>query len=103
MMFSAVKVTGPAVWSDAVTDFLLDEYNITFGEGEYSAKVLKDEFVHIGSVLLLPMRSFAVGSAGYVVPNDKSYDDIFIRHGFAGTWKKKKVSETNPQGLGREG
>ena len=59
-----MKLTGPAVWSDAVTGFLLTEFGVEFGTAPYSSDTLRDHFVLIGDVLLLPMRSLAVGSAG---------------------------------------
>lgn len=94
---SAVTLTGPGVWTDAVTDFLHDEYNVTFGQEPFTHQYLSDNFVHIGDVLLLPMRSFAVGSAGYVPDGaHMKYEEQFIRHGFLGSWKKKKYVRRHP-------
>ena len=92
---SAVKLTGPAVWTDAVTDFLLDEFNVTFGTKPFTKTYLADNFVHIGDVLLLPLRSFSVGSGGYSPKPGMATEDEFIRHGFLGSWKKGRHNRLN--------
>ncbi|EGD81794.1 hypothetical protein PTSG_02506 [Salpingoeca rosetta] len=90
---SAVKLTGPAVWSDAVTSHLHDHYGVAFGQGMFTDDRLRDNYVLIGDVLLMPMRSFAVGSAGYFPPSSFEWSDQLVTHGFQGSWKKNP----NPQ------
>jgi hypothetical protein len=44
---------------------------------------LRDEFVLVGDVLLMPMRTFGVGSAGYAFPYDQyPAEHQFVTHGF---------------------
>eukprot|EP00730_Choanoeca_flexa_P006592 TRINITY_DN12182_c0_g2_i12.p1 TRINITY_DN12182_c0_g2~~TRINITY_DN12182_c0_g2_i12.p1 ORF type:complete len:657 (+),score=126.19 TRINITY_DN12182_c0_g2_i12:35-2005(+) len=93
---SAVDLTGPAVWSDAVTDFMKHEFNVTFGQDPFKSNMLRDEFVLVGDVLLLPLRSLAVGSAGYQPPATYDYEDQFVRHGFQGSWKRRPAPAPLP-------
>ena len=41
-----------------------DEFNVEFGVDPFKSDMLRDEFVLIGDVLLLPLRSLSVNSAG---------------------------------------
>jgi hypothetical protein len=40
------------------------EFNVEFGVEPFKSDMLRDEFVLIGDVLLLPLRSLAINSAG---------------------------------------
>lgn len=56
---------------------------VEFGEPPYSDVRLRDEFVLVGDVLLMPMRTFGVGSAGYAFPYDQyPVEHQFVTHGF---------------------
>lgn len=43
---------------------------------------------HIGSAIVLPVRSFALGG-GASAPLDREADDVFVSHAFQGTWKQE--------------
>ncbi len=77
-----MSLTGPAVWSDAITDFLTFHYNVKLGEGPFTHEALRDNYMLVGDVLLMPMRAFAVGSGGYQMPYQFPYTDQFVTHGF---------------------
>lgn len=79
-------MTGPGIWSDAVSRHLRETFNLTFGDKPLTADLLKESFVHIGTTLLLPMRAFSVNSGGYF-PSGHNPDSVFVRHGFQGSWK----------------
>lgn len=85
---SIVEFTGPAVWTDAVFDYLnnpnffkMEGKNITWEAftGMESAK-------KVGDVVVLPITSFSpgVGQMGAKEPDDPM---AFVKHEFEGTWK----------------
>ena len=81
-------------WSDAVMEYLHEQYNVTFSAGSYfKHERAAERFNHIGRVLLLPVRSFSLASAGYTLKAHHSLDEVFVRHGFKGSWKRAKVSQ----------
>ena len=93
---SVVQTTGPGPWSDAVLEHLDNEYGVNFGhEGGttyFTHDRASERFLHIGTVLLLPIRAFSLGSGGYQLKSEHAMDEIFIKHGFKGSWKNKVVS-----------
>eukprot|EP00049_Salpingoeca_infusionum_P013134 m.245621 g.245621 ORF g.245621 m.245621 type:complete len:126 (-) comp15365_c1_seq56:310-687(-) len=86
---SVVRTTGPAMWTDAVTSYLNETFNVELGSEGLSADELKTKYILVGDVLLLPMRSFSVGSGGYMIPPQYSSEDQLVQHGFQGSWKAK--------------
>ncbi|KAL8709986.1 MAG: hypothetical protein Q9225_007372 [Loekoesia sp. 1 TL-2023] len=85
---SIVEFTGPAVWTDAIFDYLnnpnffkMEGKNITWEAftGMESAK-------KVGDVVVLPITSFSpgVGQMGAKEPDDPM---AFVKHEFEGTWK----------------
>lgn len=46
--------------------------------------------MHVGHTLLLPLRSFSMNSGGYQLAPEHDYNEIFVQHGFWGSWKRKK-------------
>eukprot|EP00039_Didymoeca_costata_P029570 m.25251 g.25251 ORF g.25251 m.25251 type:complete len:1001 (+) comp7690_c0_seq1:225-3227(+) len=94
---SVVDTTGPGPWSDSVMEFLDKQHGMKWGEGHFTKEVAAERFNHIGRVLMLPIRSFSLASAGYELKPHHSMDDVFLRHGFKGSWKKGAIPD-NGQG-----
>lgn len=67
---------------------------VTFGEAPFSDERLRDEYILVGDVLLMPMRAFAVGSAGYTMPSEYPWSDKFVTHGFQVRVASQKQSHT---------
>ena len=97
---SIIKSTGPGIWSDAITQHIERSYGVRFGVGEEHASDDKGPFshrrmhrkgAHIGDVLLLPTRAFAMGSGGTGMEGGDDSADQLVRHNFKGTWKKGYV------------
>jgi hypothetical protein len=102
---SIIKSTGPGIWSDAITEHVLAQYGIRFGVGEdgvkeesasddkgpFSHKKMHHKGAHIGDVLLLPTRAFAMGSGGTSLGPGEEGGDQLVHHNFKGTWKKGYV------------
>ncbi|KAL8738722.1 MAG: hypothetical protein Q9181_000544 [Wetmoreana brouardii] len=85
---STVEFTGPAVWTDAIFNYLnnpsffkMEGKNISWEAftGMESAK-------KVGDVVVLPITSFSpgVGQMGAKEPDDPM---AFVKHDFEGTWK----------------
>jgi len=99
---SVCEATGPAVWSDAVSEYLQGYYNVTLGQSPLGNDQLSNRFSHIGETLVFPLRSFAIGSSGYALDYQKhSSLDKYVLHGFAGSWIEKKNQPWGRDSQGR--
>lgn len=90
-LLSIMFTTGPGVWSRVIQSYLKEQYAVELGVGLYPAKRAVNDFVAIADdVLLLPMRSFAINSGGYQLDYSAGHveADVFVRHGFLGSWKE---------------
>ncbi|KAL8716418.1 MAG: hypothetical protein Q9220_000325 [cf. Caloplaca sp. 1 TL-2023] len=85
---SIVEFTGPAVWTDAIFNylnnpsfFMMEGKNIT-----WEAFTGMDSAKKVGDVVVLPITSFSpgVGQMGAKEPDDPM---AFVKHEFEGTWK----------------
>lgn len=88
---TVLKSTGPGPWSDAVHEFFAT-YGVTYGDSSDGAVKIPEEqareqLVHIGTALVLPVRALATNSGGYT---HHKPDDVFALHHFAGEWKADK-------------
>ena len=81
---SIIKSTGPGIWSESIKQHLLEKHGVVMGTAPFTHAALKMQGLHAGSVVLLPKRG--LGSHPGV-----SGDDIYVSHGFQGTWKKGYV------------
>ena len=94
---SVVQSTGPGIWSDAVMVYLDETYGAVFDDQDFiSDKLIKfgpekarEEALHVGSVLMLPVRAFGMKSGGYTAKPEHKFGDIFAQHYFQGSWKNK--------------
>lgn len=94
---SVVQSTGPGIWSDAVLEYLDETYGAVFDDQDFiSDKLIKfgpekarEETLHVGSVLILPVRAFGMNSGGYASKPEHKFGDIFAQHYFQGSWKNK--------------
>ena len=89
---SVVQTTGPGPWSDAVLEHLEAEYGVKYGDGYFTHDRASEKFLHIGTVLMMPIRAFSLGSAGYQLKAHHSMDDVFIRHGFKGARQSGNIN-----------
>ena len=97
---SPLHTTGPGVWSNAIHAYLLEQFGVHLGHGAYSMDRLMKEFVNVGdSVLLLPMRAFALNSGGYTLEAGHSVDDVLVRHNFMGSWKAEPRNFASRDGV----
>ncbi|GAB5355798.1 hypothetical protein AAMO2058_000236400 [Amorphochlora amoebiformis] len=96
------EATGPAIWSDAVIEYIFETYNVTLGEPPLDKDQLKNRYSHVGETLIFPLRTLATGSAGYRIDVQKhSKLDTYVKHNFAGSWvenKPQKPWERDSQG-----
>eukprot|EP00055_Hartaetosiga_balthica_P014939 m.85180 g.85180 ORF g.85180 m.85180 type:complete len:477 (-) comp8732_c0_seq2:321-1751(-) len=88
-----VRLTGPAVWGDSVEEEMDEVYGVRFGLDLTSPSSLKNEHILVGDMLLLPVRAFGVGSAGYMFPSNRDVKQQLVYHGFHGSWKGKHVQD----------
>ena len=95
---SVVQSTGPGIWSDAVLEYLDATYGAVFDDKDFFSDELvkfgpekaREETLHVGSVLMLPVRAFGMNSGGYSAKPDHKIGDIFAQHYFQGSWKNKQ-------------
>lgn len=55
---------------------------MVLGEEPFTPENMRDNYIFVGDVLLMPMRAFSVGSAGYAMPSQYPRSDQFVTHGF---------------------
>eukprot|EP00038_Savillea_parva_P009827 m.186087 g.186087 ORF g.186087 m.186087 type:complete len:963 (-) comp16670_c0_seq1:209-3097(-) len=86
--YTIMMATGPGVWTSSISNHLQAAYNLTFAnEDFFSVDRLMNNYIHIGTMLFMPLRSFAKNSGGYSPPHHFAQSDVLIRHGFSGSWK----------------
>eukprot|EP00041_Stephanoeca_diplocostata_P036649 m.1346995 g.1346995 ORF g.1346995 m.1346995 type:complete len:361 (+) comp24908_c2_seq13:248-1330(+) len=84
--------TGPGIFTDAVLEYLQIEHGILFsfnaeGKRTINGHAAKEERLHIGNVMILPIRSFALNSGGYKLQSHHPWKDVLVRHHFKHTWR----------------
>ena len=89
---------GHTVLNDSIAFLILQvheffaTYGVTYGDSSDGAVKIPEEqareqLVHIGTALVLPVRALATNSGGYT---HHKPDDVFALHHFAGEWKIDK-------------
>ncbi|PSS28088.1 glycosyltransferase family 32 protein [Amorphotheca resinae ATCC 22711] len=87
---NVIEFTGPAVWTDAIFDYMNDEkyFDMNTGSGNITWRDFTGMTApkKVGDVVVLPITSFSPG-VGQMGAGD--YDDpmAFVMHEFEGTWK----------------
>ncbi|KAG6035635.1 hypothetical protein E4U41_006002 [Claviceps citrina] len=85
-----VDLTGPALWTDVVMDYLNDarffDMKDSPGRVDWHNFTGMETSKRVGDVIVLPITSF---SPGVEQMGSKDYDDpmAFVKHDFEGTWK----------------
>ncbi|KAG5926962.1 hypothetical protein E4U53_002950 [Claviceps sorghi] len=85
-----VDLTGPAVWTDTVMDYLNDarffDLKNSPGKVDWHNFTGMEMSKRVGDVIVLPITSF---SPGVEQMGSKDYEDpmAFVKHDFEGTWK----------------
>ncbi|KAL8671639.1 MAG: hypothetical protein Q9168_003866 [Polycauliona sp. 1 TL-2023] len=85
---SVIEFTGPAVWTDAIFNYI-NNPNYFKMEGKnisWEAFTGMESAKKVGDVVVLPITSFSpgVGQMGAKEPDDPM---AFVKHDFEGTWK----------------
>lgn len=85
------------------------QHGVSFGKDRLTKQRMENNYIHVGSTLLMPIRSFAVNSAGYELRPEHSFDDMLVRHYFSGSWKppEERMIDSNwwfggPFGMGEQ-
>lgn len=95
---NVVDLTGPAVWTDTVMDYLNDER--FFDMAKSQGKIDWHNFTgmemskRVGDVIVLPITSF---SPGVEQMGSKDYDDpmAFVKHDFEGMYRADKADQVH--------
>jgi len=96
-----VNATGPGIWSDALHRWLnathgvlFDENKTVAGEVHYDPWRARNDYIRVGNMTILPVRAFGMNSGGYQLRAEHSTEDIFVRHAYLGSWKRRLVATT---------
>ncbi|KAF5133090.1 Initiation-specific alpha-1,6-mannosyltransferase [Metarhizium anisopliae] len=98
---NVVDLTGPAVWTDTIMDYLNDgrffDMRKSQGKIDWHNFTGMETSKRVGDVIVLPITSF---SPGVEQMGSKDYDDpmAFVKHDFEGTWKpesERHIGEQN--------
>lgn len=87
---NVIEFTGPAVWTDAIFDYMNDDkyFDMSTGKGNITWRDFTGMNVakKVGDVVVLPITSF---SPGVQQMGAGDYEDpmAFVKHEFEGTWK----------------
>ncbi|KAK2594727.1 hypothetical protein QQS21_007577 [Conoideocrella luteorostrata] len=100
---NVVDLTGPAVWTDTIMDYLNDarffDMKNSKGKIDWHNFTGIEMSKRVGDVVVLPITSF---SPGVEQMGSKDYDDpmAFVKHDFEGTWKpesERHIGEQNEE------
>ncbi|OAQ60037.1 initiation-specific alpha-1,6-mannosyltransferase [Pochonia chlamydosporia 170] len=97
---NVVDLTGPAVWTDTIMDYLNDQryFDMTKSQGkiDWHNFTGMEMSKRVGDVIVLPITSF---SPGVEQMGSKDYDDpmAFVKHDFEGTWKPESERHIGEQ------
>ncbi|GJN69312.1 membrane-bound alpha-1,6-mannosyltransferase Initiation-specific [Purpureocillium lilacinum] len=97
---NVVDLTGPAVWTDTIMDYLNDErfFDMKKSKGKVDWRNFTgmEMSKRVGDVVVLPITSF---SPGVEQMGAKDYDDpmAFVKHDFEGTWKPEEERHIGEQ------
>ncbi|KAG5973141.1 hypothetical protein E4U55_000656 [Claviceps digitariae] len=101
-----VDLTGPAVWTDVIMDYLNDarffDLKNSRGKIDWHDFTGIEMSKRVGDVIVLPITSF---SPGVEQMGSKDYDDpmAFVKHDFEGTWKPESERHIGEQKEEEEG